>query len=182
MPARARLVATLAVVVALAVAVLAPAAPAASVSTGACKPGASWGTVSATFASQVVALVNQHRHALGLAPLHVSSTLTKSAVWKSLNMAYHGYMAHDDPAPFARSVAARLAACGYPVYPSGRAGGGENIAYGFGTPAAVVAAWLGSPHHRANIDNPSFRAIGVGVARNAKGTYYWTDDFGTQAR
>jgi uncharacterized protein YkwD len=182
MPALARLLATLAAVAALAVAVVAPAAPAASTAIGSCTPGASWGTVSSTFAGQVVSLVNQHRQALGLVQLQVSPTLTNAAVWKSLHMGYYGYMAHDDPAPpVARKVPDRLAACGYPAYPNGTAGWGENIAYGYATPAAVMTAWLNSPGHRANIENPTYRAIGVGAARNAKGTYYWTEDFGTRA-
>jgi uncharacterized protein YkwD len=178
MPTLARLLA----LAALAAALLAPnAAPASAADT--CTPGAAWGTVSSTFASQVVALVNKHRRSLGLARLQVSRTLTRSASWKSLNMGYYGYMAHDDPArPVARTVFERLAACGYPAYPSGRAGWGENIAYGYATPADVMTRWLNSPEHRANIENPTYRAIGVGIARNAKGVYYWTEDFGTQAR
>jgi uncharacterized protein YkwD len=179
MPALARLLALAGLVAAL----FAPSAVPASAATGTCTPGAAWGTVSSTFASQVVTLVNQHRRALGLAPLQVSQSLTRAASWKSLHMGYYGYMAHDDPAPpVGRGVADRLAACGYPAYPSGSAGWGENIAYGYATPAAVMTGWLNSPGHRANIENPSYRAIGVGVARNAKGVYYWTEDFGTQAR
>ena len=98
-----------------------------------------------------------------------------------MEVAAHGrllvYMQHDDPAPpVARTVSDRLAACGYPI---GSVGWGENIAYGYATPADVMNAWLNSPGHRANIENASYRAIGVGVARNAAGIYYWTQDFGT---
>jgi uncharacterized protein YkwD len=175
MPALARL----AVVAVLAAAVFLPTSAAA---VGNCAAGPAWGTVSTTFASQVVTLVNQHRKALGLVPLQVSKTLTSSAAWKSLHMGLYGYMAHDDSAPpVARKVSDRLSACGYPAYPSGSAGWGENIAYGYATPAAVMTGWLNSPGHRANIENASYRVIGVGVARNARGVYYWTEDFGTRA-
>jgi uncharacterized protein YkwD len=42
---------------------------------------------------------------------------------------------------------------------------GENLAWGTGsagTARAIVAAWLASPEHRANLLRPSFRRIGVG--------------------
>ena len=45
---------------------------------------------------------------------------------------------------------------------------GENIAYGggnYGTPRAIVRAWMHSPEHRHNILNPAFRQIGIGFAR-----------------
>ena len=38
--------------------------------------------------------------------------------------------------------------------------------------------WLGSSGHRANIENPNFRTTGVGVAANASGRLYWTQNFG----
>ena len=50
---------------------------------------------------------------------------------------------------------------------------------GYATPASVVQAWLGSTGHRANIENASYRTTGIGVAANAQGVYYWTQDFGT---
>jgi uncharacterized protein YkwD len=167
----AALVAAVSTMLAIADARPAPAA------VGDCTPAAAWGVPDATFESQVVTLVNQHRQAMGLTALGVSPTLTASADWKSLHMAYYGYFQHDDPAPpVARTVADRLGACGYPI---GSVGWGENIAYGYTTPQSVMTAWLNSPGHRANIENPSYRAIGVGVARSAGGYYFWTQDFGT---
>jgi uncharacterized protein YkwD len=37
--------------------------------------------------------------------------------------------------------------------------------------------WMNSPGHRANILSPSYNQIGVGVAKAANGTYYWTQMF-----
>ena len=92
-------------------------------------------------------------------------------------MAANGYLAHDDPAPpVSRTVAQRLEACGYP---SGAAGWGENIAYYYPDAASVMAAWLGDAGHKANVENPSWTTIGVGVARSGSGPIYWTQDFGT---
>jgi uncharacterized protein YkwD len=144
---------------------------------GQCTPDGSWGTLSRSFAADVLALVNKHRSAMGLRPLVASPTLTAAAEWKSLHMAGGRYLAHDDPAPpVARVVAERLLACGYPAY---SAGWGENIAYGQPTPRAVMSAWLQSPGHRANIESRGFRALGVGVARSETGLLFWTQDFGT---
>lgn len=43
---------------------------------------------------------------------------------------------------------------------------GENIAYGYTTPEAVVEAWMNSDGHRANILNPEFTALAVGMDDN----------------
>jgi uncharacterized protein YkwD len=54
---------------------------------------------------------------------------------------------------------------------------GENIAYGQPDAQTVVNGWMNSPGHRANILNGSFKQTGIGVYRDAKGTYYWTQMF-----
>jgi uncharacterized protein YkwD len=144
---------------------------------GDCTPGTDWGTLRQDLATQVVQLVNQHRASLGLAQLVVTTPLTNAAIWKSRHMAYYRYMQHNDPAPpVARTPSDRLLACGYP---STSAGWGENIAYGYPTASAVMQGWLNSPGHRANIENASFRAIGVSAAAASTGTLYWTQQFGT---
>ncbi len=152
--------------------VLAPLGLPATVA-GDCTPGANFRPANAAFADEVIRLVNQHRAALGLRALKVSPALTASAVWKARHMATYGYMAHDDPAPpVARAAGDRIVACGY------HGGWGENIAAGFLTPAAVLAAWLQSPGHRANIENPAYVVTGAGAAKSAGGEPVWAQDFG----
>ena len=56
---------------------------------------------------------------------------------------------------------------------------GENVAYGYGDCAAVMKGWMNSSGHRKNILNSAFTRIGVGVARAANGTLYWTMDLAT---
>ena len=144
-----------------------------AVTVGDCTPGAAFRPANAAFADQVVQLVNQHRTSLGLRALKVSPSLSASAVWKARHMATYSYMAHDDPAPpVARTAADRITACGY------RGGWGENIAAGFTTPAAVLAAWLQSPGHRANIENPAYVVTGAGASVTANGVTVWAQDFG----
>ena len=55
---------------------------------------------------------------------------------------------------------------------------GENVAYGYGSVAAVMSAWMNSSGHRANILSSSFAHVGVGRADASNGTPYWTQDFG----
>jgi hypothetical protein len=54
---------------------------------------------------------------------------------------------------------------------------GENIAYGYESPRALVSAWMHSEGHRANILNPHFHRIGVSGWRATNGTTYATQDF-----
>jgi uncharacterized protein YkwD len=149
------------------------AAPAAAAGAGDCTPAASWPADRVDVAGQVVALVNAHRAQLGLAALVVSPTLDAAATWKARNMAAYGYMDHADPAPAARTAGERFAACGYP-----QAEWGEDLAFGYSTAQAVVAGWLSSPEHRANIERPEFRATGVGAAGAPA---YWAQAFGVVA-
>ena len=51
----------------------------------------------------------------------------------------------------------------------------ENTAALYGTPAGVVAAWMASPPHRANILRPNARAVGVGQADGTRAA--WVVDF-----
>jgi hypothetical protein len=78
------------------------------------------------------------------------------------------YLEHADPAPpVERGVGERFEACGYGE------GAGENIATGYQTPEDVMQGWLDSSGHRDNIENPTYRAIGVGESG-----FYWTQTFG----
>ena len=155
--------------------VLVPAVggPATAAVVGDCNADAAWPASRADYADEVVRLVNQHRATLNLVPLKVSSTLTAAAVWKARHMAHYSYMQHDDPAPpVERRWYDRVDTCGYTG-----SGKGENIAFGYPTPQAVMTGWLESPGHRANIENASFRVIGVGAA--GASMIYWAQNFGS---
>ena len=53
---------------------------------------------------------------------------------------------------------------------------GENIAYGYATPAQVVNGWMNSEGHRKNILSSSDTKIGVG-SYSANGVMYWSQFF-----
>ena len=54
---------------------------------------------------------------------------------------------------------------------------GENIAMGQTSPEQVMNGWMNSEGHRKNILSPNFTQIGVGIAKNAEGRLYWTQQF-----
>ena len=49
---------------------------------------------------------------------------------------------------------------------------GENLGFGFSTPARLVNAWMNSESHRSNILNPNFKYISAGYYKNANGKIY----------
>lgn len=66
-----------------------------------------------------------------------------------------------------RSLSARVGDAGY----AWRALG-ENVAWGYASPEAVMAGWLASDGHCANLMNPAYEELGVGLAGS-----YWTQVF-----
>ncbi|WP_207781880.1 CAP domain-containing protein [Phytoactinopolyspora limicola] len=118
---------------------------------------------------EILELTNAERSEHGCQPLRADERLAAAARAHSVDMATHGYLDHTSLD--GRSPADRAAAAGYHRW------GGENVAMGYPTPAAVVAAWMDSEGHRRNILNCDFRAIGVGAAEGSRGMY-WTQKFG----
>jgi uncharacterized protein YkwD len=56
---------------------------------------------------------------------------------------------------------------------------GENIAFGAESAEEVVAGWLASPGHCANLMDARFRHTGLGVATaRTAGHIYWVQTFG----
>jgi len=119
---------------------------------------------------EVVTLVNQERAKVGLAPLKENLQLSNVAKLKSEDMATKNYFSHTSPtygSPFDMMKKFGI------TYSAA----GENIAMGQQTPASVMSAWMNSPGHKANILSANFTEIGVGIAKNADGSIYWTQQF-----
>ena len=120
-----------------------------------------------SYENEVIRLVNEIRVANGLKPLAANWELSRIARYKSEDMSDNRYFSHTSPTygtPFQMIKAFGLS------YRSA----GENIAYGYRTPAAVVDGWMNSSGHRANILNASYTQIGVGYCA---GGSYWTQMF-----
>jgi uncharacterized protein YkwD len=131
-------------------------------------------TISAT-EQRIVDLTNVERQKAGLAPLVVNPQLMQAAQIQSGNMARLGIMSHELPGTAQPTLTDRAAAVGYNYTTLG-----ENIAFNYPDADAVVAGWMASPGHRANILNGSFTEIGVSVAYDAQGQPYYTQVFGSR--
>lgn len=54
---------------------------------------------------------------------------------------------------------------------------GENLAKGYSSADAAVAAWMASPTHKENIMFGSFRTCGIAIYE-VGGVWYWAEEFG----
>jgi uncharacterized protein YkwD len=54
---------------------------------------------------------------------------------------------------------------------------GENLALGYKSPAEVVAAWMKSDGHRANLLSDKYSDIGIGITKSESGRYHWAQIF-----
>lgn len=124
-----------------------------------------------SYEARVVKLTNDARLKHGCVALRVDSRLTTAARAHSTDMARYNYFSHTGRN--GSTFITRAKAAGY-TSPSG-----ENIAWGYRTADTVVTTWLNSAGHRANILNCGSKAVGVGLARKADGTPYWTQVFGS---
>ncbi len=115
---------------------------------------------------KLLALVNDHRRALGLRALAVDPVLAAQARAWTERMAATRTLSHHDAlfvAPLRSSL--RMSVLG------------ENVGWNH-TVQAQHAALLASPHHRANIEDRRFTRAGFAVVRGADGRLWATEDFG----
>jgi uncharacterized protein YkwD len=126
----------------------------------------------ASLAQQVLALVNQERASAGLSPVAWHAPAGQVAFEHSVDMDVRSFFSHVNPdgdGPSDRIDAAGISWSRL----------GENIAMGYPTPEDVMDGWMTSSGHRANILNPDFTHLGVGVRENGGGGPWWTQNFVT---
>jgi uncharacterized protein YkwD len=129
-------------------------------------------TTGLGFENQILQLTNEHRVARGLNALVDSPALRDLSRAHSRHMIEHAFFDHVNPeadAPWDRATKAGVEWGAF----------GENIGAGQATPQAVFAAWLASPGHRANLEDPAWTQTGAGYAFDASSFYrhYWTQSF-----
>ena len=121
-------------------------------------------------AHRAYVLVNQYRATLDLAPLEFNSVISEHARIHSENMAQQKVeLGHDN---FENRVAAIKNEIPY-------RSAAENVAYnmGYSDPAGrAVLGWIDSDGHRRNMVG-NFNLTGIGVVRNKKDEYYFTQIF-----
>jgi len=133
----------------------------------------SQGTTSTEFASleqSVHQQINQYRKSRNLPPLTLNTSITEQARIHSEAMA-------SGRVPFSHNgFEGRVKAFSKSISYSSA---GENVAYnqGYSNPdQQAVQGWLESPGHLENIVG-DFDHTGIGVTKNAKGEYYFTQIF-----
>jgi uncharacterized protein YkwD len=117
-------------------------------------------------AGQEFALVNQDRVANGVGALSSSGALARVAQYRAQDMLNRNYFSHYDPATgqLAFLQLFRLWGIGYSA-------AGENIAWSTNpSMAGINTMFMNSPEHRANILNPAYHHLGIGVASNGAKT------------
>lgn len=109
-------------------------------------------------ASDLIDMTNKVRQEANLKTLEPNHKLTQAAYRKAYDMLNHNYFAHTNPSgkPFYQWIEEE----GYNYLYAG-----ENLAIDFLTNEGVMAAWLESPSHRANIINPNYQEIGLVALR-----------------
>jgi len=112
--------------------------------------------------------VNLHRRSMGLPLLQMNRTESSIAAQHSRDMARgkvpFGHMHFQSRVDLIKKELGPVMATA------------ENVAYGQRSPREVVADWLQSAGHRANIEG-NFKLTGIGLARDAKGLIYYTQIF-----
>jgi uncharacterized protein YkwD len=114
--------------------------------------------------------INQYRESIGLNPLIWDETISQQSRIHSVNMANGKFpLGHDQFEQRAEMIMTKI------TYSQAA----ENVAfnYGYADPASqAVQGWLKSPGHKKNIEG-KFNLAGVGVVKNSKGEYYFTQIF-----
>jgi uncharacterized protein YkwD len=120
-----------------------------------------------TLRGATMCLLNKRRAAHGLRRLRGDDDLREAAQRYARDMVDRAFFSHVSPS--GSDLVDRLRASGF-ISPSEAWYVGENLAWGsgaLGSPRSTVRRWMNSPGHRANILQPRFRHIGIGIAAGA---------------
>lgn len=122
------------------------------------------GTENYSYANEVLALVNQERARRGLGALKQDQALTEVAMQRAAELAmYYSHTRPDGTKCFTATDRGTRRA--------------ENIAVGYPSPQAVMAAWISSPGHLANITDSEMTSIGIGCFQDSGGIWHWVQFF-----
>ena len=137
---------------------------------------------SASGRSALVCLINEVREQHHLRPVVNRPALSSAASTWSERLVSGGFFAHVDTA-----VNSTIETRDRPYTAGSRLWAlGENLAWATGyrsSPKQILTMWLASPSHRANLLDPQWRDVGVGIAAGtpvgAAGATY-AAEFGTK--
>jgi uncharacterized protein YkwD len=118
--------------------------------------------------TNILDAVSKERTSRNLSGLNTDPRLSSAAQYKANDMMNRHYFSHTDPE--GNYIWEKIAEAGYSPYLQL----GENLAIEFYNTESLVAAWMNSPTHRANILNEGFIDQGMGLSFGTPndGQYY----------
>lgn len=131
-------------------------------------------TAYASLASEVVNLINEYRTANGLAKLTVNDTLSTAAMHRAAESAYADWNMTAMEGGAKRHIRPNFTKASTIASEYGIGGNfGENFGRWQASPSEIIAQWKSSSSHNALLLSGSYTKIGIGVAQDSYGDYYW---------
>lgn len=124
-----------------------------------------------TWQSELLTLVNRERSRVGVASLRWCPPIAVASQRHASDQAARNVMSHLGSDGSNGGVRMSRADYRWTVW-------AENVAYGYLTPAEVVAAWMSSGEHRRNLLDSDLAHMGAGRAIAANGLVFWAQNFG----
>ena len=125
--------------------------------------------------NEMLKYVNEYRTEKGSAPLTIDRDLSIAATVRAIEIAYSGKFSHERPNMTGNDTCFTVLS----DLNISRMAIGENIAYGNSTVKATAVQWRNSSGHYANMVNPGFKRIGIGIFPEpaSKYQYHWVQIF-----
>lgn len=131
-------------------------------------------TAYASLASEVVNLINEYRTANGLAKLTVNDTLSTAAMHRAAESAYADWNMTAMESGAKRHIRPNFTKASTIASEYGIGGNfGENFGRWQASPSEIIAQWKSSSSHNALLLSGSYTKVGIGVAQDSLGDYYW---------
>lgn len=131
-------------------------------------------TAYASLASEVVNLINEYRTANGLAKLSVNDTLSTAAMHRAAESAYADWNMTAMEGGAKRHIRPNFTKASTIASEYGIGGNfGENFGRWQASPSEIIAQWKSSSSHNALLLSGSYTKVGIGVAQDSLGYYYW---------
>lgn len=131
-------------------------------------------TAYASLASEVVNLINEYRTANGLAKLTVNDALSTAAMHRAAESAYADWNMTAMEGGAKRHIRPNFTKASTIASEYGIGGNfGENFGRWQASPSEIIAQWKSSSSHNALLLSGSYTKIGIGVAQDSYGDYYW---------
>ncbi|MES2573749.1 MAG: CAP domain-containing protein [Bacteroidota bacterium] len=119
-----------------------------------------------SFEDETLILVNSHRVSIGLNALEKNNYISIQSEEHDEYMIANNTVSHDNFSSRYNSIVETLGAIRV----------GENIAYNYNTPKAVMDAWLKSPSHKECIEG-DYSHFGISIRVSSQGKIYCTNIF-----